>query len=216
MADKDIIREGVTSVEVYRSNDAAPENWSDAKFWLINELRRIQSGFFSVDEVLSTLDLSGGSGSGSTGSEQGPVGPQGPQGPEGPQGLTGPQGPAGADGDAGDLIADYKTALDFTWSSQKIAQELANVGVGGDSSITIGPTPPPAPSAGDLWFDNTYTLELYVWDGDTWVSTTGAGGSQVYVQDNTPTISTSPFLWIQTGLGTDGEDFTVWFNDPNH
>lgn len=126
MADKDIIREGVTSVEVYRSNDAAPENWSDAKFWLINELRRIQSGFFSVDEVLSTLDLSGGSGSGSTGSEQGPVGPQGPQGPAGPEGPTGPQGPAGADGDAGDLIKDYRTALDSTWSSQKIRTELNN------------------------------------------------------------------------------------------
>lgn len=219
MADKDIIREGVTSVEVYRSNDAAPENWSDAKFWLINELRRIQSGFFSVDEVLSTLDLSGGSESGSTGSVPGPVGPQGPQGPEGPQGPTGAQGPAGADGDAGDLIADYKTALDFTWSSQKIAQyvteQLSIFGTGGGSNVTIGETVPATAETGDLFFDNVNTFDLYVFDGTQWIST-DKDQKEIYVQRNIPLPGNplKPYLWVQTGMGDDGYGFSVWFNDP--
>lgn len=174
MADKNLLRENNTSIEVYRSSDAAPDNWEDAKFWLINELRRIQNGFYSVDEVLAEVDSNA-----SGGSESGPQGPQGPQGPKGADGAQGPQGPAGppSEGTHTSEIADYKIALDFTWSSQKIAEELANVGgVQGDSSISIGPTPPSGAEAGDLWFDNTYTLELYVWDGVAWISTTGTGG----------------------------------------
>ena len=124
MANKDIIRTGATTVEVYRSNDAAPENWADAKFWLINELRRIQTGFFSVDEVLSELDLNNG-GVGEKG-DPGPPGPPGDVGPEGAQGPAGPRGPAGKDGTAYDTIADYKTALDYTWSSDKISHEISS------------------------------------------------------------------------------------------
>lgn len=222
MADKDLLRENNPSIEVYRSLDAAPANWEDAKFWLTNELRRIQSGFYSVDEVVAQIqDGSGGSGSGSTGSTTGPVGPQGPVGPAGPQGDTGPQGatgPKGADGT--DIIADWKTAIDFTWSSAKIVEYVQQTtgAINVDTNIEVGPVPPANPQDGTLWFDNTYTLELYVWDADKWVSTTGAGGeTEVYVQPSVPNANiTRPYLWIETGLGTDGEGFSVWFNDPNH
>lgn len=199
MADKNLLRTNNSTIEAYRASDAAPDEWVDAKFWLVNELRRIQNGFFSVDDVIAQI----GDGTGEVGDtiiqnvtsniiQDGASLAEilnSPQfnaiinniettpGPEGPQGPEGAQGPAGQDGNAGDLIADYKTALDFTWSSEKIAEELAKVGVGGDNSITIGATPPVNPSTGDLWFDNTFTLELYVWDGSVWVSTTGAGGA---------------------------------------
>lgn len=176
MADKNLLRENNTAIEVYRSSDAAPDNWEDAKFWLINELRRIQNGFYSVDEVVAELDSgSGGSGSGS----QGPPGPQGPAGADGEQGPQGPAGPPSEDNQQHDHpseIADYKIALDFTWSSQKISEAIGNIGVQGDNSISIGDIAPPSPDAGDLWFDNTYTLELYVWDGEAWISTTGGTG----------------------------------------
>ena len=91
MADKDLLRTNNTAVEVYRSSDAAPDNWEDAKFWLINELRRIQNGFFSVDEIIAQLDTEVGDVS----KQEGPQGAQGPQGPAGPQGPQGPAGPPG-------------------------------------------------------------------------------------------------------------------------
>lgn len=140
MADKDLIRRGNTSIQVYRSLDAAPEDWDAARFWLINELRRIQTGFFSVDEVLARLDAGKDDGptDGTTSTTPGPVGPQGPAGPAGPEG---PQGPAGADGNAGDLIADYQTALHTTWSSQKIASEIASTSVGGIGEAPQDGTP---------------------------------------------------------------------------
>ena len=36
--------------------------------------------------------------------------------------------------------------------------------------------PPENPVAGTLWYDTGHTAELYVWDGNSWVSMTGAGG----------------------------------------
>ena len=175
MADKNLLRTNNSTIEAYRSSDAAPDNWEDAKFWLTNELRRIQNGFFSVDDVLSQIGTGDGDGSG--GSESGAQGPAGPQGPPGKDGEQGPQGPAGDSGehDHPSEIADWRIALDSTWSSYKIAQLLDNVGVGGDNSISIGPNPPASPDGGDLWFENEYTLELYVWDGTAWISTTGSG-----------------------------------------
>ena len=127
MADKNLLRENNPSIEVYRSNDAAPDNWEDAKFWLINELRRIQNGFYSVDEVIATLDTEVGA----VEQQEGPTGPQGPQGPAGPQGPQGPAGPPGPPGTSVEgrtepLIADHRVALDTTWSSQKIQSELDN------------------------------------------------------------------------------------------
>ena len=209
MADKNASRNGTTDIEVYRSLDAAPDNWDDARFWLINELRRIQTGFFSVDEVINNLSVDGDE------PVEGPPGPAGPQGPQGPEGPEGPQGPAGADGNAGDLIKDNITSLSKTWSSQKIRQELDLVGIGGDTNIAVGPTPP-SPVTGALWFDNTYTLELYVWDGAAWISTTGASnGNNVYVQSTTPSDS-GPYLWVQTSVGGESGKYTLWVNDPDH
>lgn len=221
MADKNIIRNGATTIEVYRSNDAAPANWDDAKFWLINELRRIQTGFFSVDEVLAQLQTSD-SGDGNISGSVGPQGPQGPQGPAGPPGQAGATGPAGKngtdgkDGDAGDLIADYKTAIDFTWSSDKIAKELAKLGTTGSSSIAIGGTVPTGARIGDLFFDNVTTFDLYVYDGANWINT-DKDHREVYVQRNIPSTNPlKPYLWLQTGMGDDGYGFTLWFNDPEY
>ena len=165
MADKKLIRDGTTSIEVYRSLDAAPENWDDARFWLINELRRIQSGFFSVDEVLSSLDID--SEQDSSAGEPGPAGPQGPQGDKGDPGEKGDPGVDGQDGSAGDIIKDGITSLSFAWSSQKILQEIsdatAGIGVGDPTWINYAvgfsalPTFLETVAAGDVW-EYTYSF----------------------------------------------------------
>jgi len=64
---------------------------------------------------------------GTTWIDVGPVrGPAGPAGPAGATGATGAAGPAGATGPAG-----------------------------GDYEITIGPTAPASPQAGDIWIDTS-------------------------------------------------------------
>ena len=42
---------------------------------------------------------------------------------------------------------------------------------GGGASVTVGSTPPVSPTSGSLWYDNTTTGELYVYSGNTWVTT---------------------------------------------
>ena len=217
MADKDLLRNNNPSIEVYRSLDAAPDNWDDAKFWLINELRRIQSGFYSVDEVVAQIQNgSGGSESGSTGSTPGPVGPQGPEGPQGPQGDTGPQGPIGPAGDVGEVFKDYAISSSKGWTSQKIVDYVSNeiATFTGSSSISVGPNAPGGAQTGDLWYENVITNELYVFDEGVWKAV-HEDDKDVYVQRNIPqTYNQKPYLWVQTGLGEDGNDFTLWFNDP--
>ena len=217
MADKDLLRNNNPAIEVYRSLDAAPDNWDDAKFWLINELRRIQSGFYSVDEVVAQIQNgSGGSESGSTGSTPGPVGPQGPVGPAGPQGDTGPQGPIGPAGDVGQVFKDYAISSSKGWTSQRIVEYIANEiqNFSGSSSISVGGTAPTGAQTGDLWYENVITNELYVFDENVWKAV-HEDDKDVYVQRNIPqTFNQKPYLWVQTGLGEDGNDFTLWFNDP--
>ena len=221
MADKNTIRKGNTSIQVYRSLDAAPEDWDAARFWLINELRRIQTGFFSVDEVIAKLQTDGDDTPDQ--GPQGPAGPAGPQGAQGPQGDVGPQGPQGpkgADGDAGDLIHDNKTSRNYTWSSQKIRSELdyilSQIGSGGNNNITIGPLAPTTADLGDLYFDNETTFNLYIYDGQQWIST-DKDEREVYIQRNIPdTNPLKPYLWVQTGMGDDGYGFTLWFNDGEY
>lgn len=52
---KDIVREGTTTIEVYRANQAAPLDWEALRFWTLQELVKIQSSFTSTDEVIRAL-----------------------------------------------------------------------------------------------------------------------------------------------------------------
>ena len=40
-----------------------------------------------------------------------------------------------------------------------------------------------------------------------------AGEQSVYVQPTQPTGLTRDYLWVQTGLGPTGTDWTLWFED---
>lgn len=52
---------------------------------------------------------------------------------------------------------------------------------------------------------------------DDFSGSIGSGGSstpQVYVQPTAPTVPAgTPYIWVQTGLGADGTDHTIWIGD---
>lgn len=50
--------------------------------------------------------------------------------------------------------------------------------------------------------------------GNTISATGGGGGTQnLFVQNASPVSPPSTYLWVQTGLGTSGNDFTFWIED---
>ena len=112
MADKDLIRDNSTSIELYRLKDAAPEDAEQFRYWITAELRRIQGMGISIDSVLADLETSAG--------PEGPKGPRGTPGENGRDGIDGADGADGADATAADLIDDNRTLFGKTWSSQKI------------------------------------------------------------------------------------------------
>src|SRR5215475_8609528 len=83
-------------------------------------------------------------------------GAPGPQGPPGPTGPAGPGVPAG--GTTGQVLektssTDYATAW-VTFSG------------GGGASVHVGPTAPPSPAVGDLWWRNDPDGSLFVYYQD--------------------------------------------------
>ena len=59
-------------------------------------------------------------------------------------------------------------------------------------------TPPASPSMGDEWFDIGTTGELYVWDGDQWVSASGASDNKLEKELTTDQIATNPEFPVST------------------
>src|SRR5215475_2141744 len=86
----------------------------------------------------------------------GPPGPQGPAGPAGPAGAAGVGVPAA--GTAGQVLTKQSGAdYDTIWTT---------VAVSGGASVHVGPTAPPAPSVGDLWWRNDPDGALFVYYQD--------------------------------------------------
>ena len=143
----------------------------------------------------------------------GPVGPQGPQGERGPEGIQGIRGPAGErgsdglqgpvgnpgeDGEDGRGIESIEATLDgdlevtYTDGTTEIVETSSIFGATGAQG-------------------NSVVYQQNAGSG------TAKTGKDVYVGPSEPTDTvTDQFIWIQTGLGDDGECFTVWFNDPDH
>jgi len=85
----------------------------------------------------------------------GAPGPQGPAGPAGPAGAAGVGVPAG--GTTGQVL-EKKTATDYdtVWATA----------AAGGASVTVGPTAPPAPAQGNLWWRNDPDGALFVYYND--------------------------------------------------
>jgi hypothetical protein len=134
----------------------------------------------------------------------GPRGPEGRQGPMGPMGPEGPQGPAGADG------ADGEDGVGVESVSMAADGDLIFTLTDGTEEIVEFPTGLLGGSQGG--------------SGGTYIVGQGSGGTDsvgnptdkdVFVSPTAPIAGTDQYLWIQTGLGADGDCFSVWFNDPN-
>lgn len=116
---------------------------------------------------------------------QGPIGLPGPQGEPGPTGATGsigPQGPQGIPGATGPKGDIGNTGPAGPQGLQGIKGDTGNIGPQGPQ----GPQGEPG--------------------------TSGSGSSNTFVQNTAPTPTGSPYLWIQTGVGS-GTDFTFWIED---
>src|SRR5215469_1951509 len=80
-------------------------------------------------------------------------GAQGPPGPAGPAGVGVPAG-----GSAGQVLEKASgTDYDTIWST---------VAVSGGASVHVGPTAPPTPAVGDLWWRNDPDGSLFVYYSD--------------------------------------------------
>lgn len=178
MAEKNALRGNNPTIAAYKAGDAAPEEYDDFRFFINEELRRIQVAFTSVEQFLADEIIAGDD---TTEAEAGPPGPPGPQGspgnvgPQGERGPAGPRGPAGED--VGAPINDNVVTRSRVWSSARIVEYVEENGGGsGGTSVVVGGNPPTSAEQGDLWFDDTYTSELYIRYNGLWVSVTGGPG----------------------------------------
>jgi hypothetical protein len=127
---------------------------------------------------------------------------------------------AGGTGLSSFVAGNYLRALDSatleTITPLAVRTDLAAI------SFTFNETAPASPLVGDEWVKPS-TGKKYKWisDGNSsqWVeleSTISVGGSGLevptYIQDTQPVLD-GKFLWIQTGVGDDGNDVMFWFHD---
>lgn len=75
-------------------------------------------------------------------------------------------------------------------------------------------TSPISLSCGDLLFLEASMSGWVVTNSFNAAAVPGGGLQQVYVQPNNPGLASGvPALWVQTGLGVDGQGLTFWVND---
>ena len=103
-------------------------------------------------------------------------------------------------------------------------------GGGGSASIISSNSAPSTPANNDLWWDNSQgSMFVRYGDGDSaqWVESLGSGviyttavnaasvnSSPMYIQTTQPSSSPGDkYMWVQTGLGDDLADFTIWIED---
>lgn len=89
------------------------------------------------------------------------------------------------------------------------------VGTGG-LKLPSGPTSSRGSSIAGLIRFNEDTTGVEYFSGSSWI-TLGSGGSgsqQVFVQTTQPSVPPgTQYIWVQTGLGLDGQGLTFWVDD---
>ena len=82
-----------------------------------------------------------------------------------------------------DAIAEGKDWLEV------LAEVIADEGGGGGAGVDLAGSPPPSPTAGDLWVNDTSGVMFY-YTGDEWVeiTATSSGGLSDIVEDLTPQL----------------------------
>jgi len=75
--------------------------------------------------------------------------------------------------------------LQFTKGDASVFNVVIPGTGGGGASVDVGDLPPASPSTGSIWLDDSVTGELFVYDGDNWVSVSGISGDDVSLGSNT-------------------------------
>ena len=135
------------------------------------------------------------------------------KGAKGADGLNGRDGKDGKDGPQGLSGKDGKDGAGFSWKGNWRESEAYSSGdvvnYLGSSYIAV------APSKGD--YPNRINNN---WDLMSAAGAAGARGPQgevvsvgvpTFIQDTQPDYDGS-YVWVQTGLGADGTDYTVYYN----
>lgn len=130
--------------------------------------------------------------------DKGDTGPRGLEGPEGARGAEGPRGPEGARGAKGDDGVDGEDGVSVVDASIDFDNHLVLTLSDGDT-LDAGPIEVPEPSE-----EASGQVSVGV----------QASRQQVFVGSSQPNDLSREFMWFQTGLGSTGDDFTLWFNDP--
>lgn len=141
----------------------------------------------------------------------GPVGPQGPQGERGPdgiQGLRGPAGERGSDGLQGPQGAPGQDGEDGR------GIDRIDTTIDGDLEVWYTDGTNEVVEISSIFGGNTHGATNVVYQNNP-AGGNAATSKDVFVSETAPTATvTDQYIWIQTGLGDDGECFSVWFNDP--
>jgi hypothetical protein len=109
----------------------------------------------------------------------GPTGAQGIQGPTGAQGVQGIQGvtgPTGAQGIQGATGAQGIQGVTGPTGAQGIQGATGSTGPTGSFILHEGPTGPPNPSTGYLWYD-TASGRTFIYYDNAWVEVIGEAGA---------------------------------------
>lgn len=128
---------------------------------------------------------------------QGPAGPQGEPGPRGQKGERGERGPQGPQGEIGPMPKFERKGLMIRFESAP--------GVWGEWIVI------PTGGGGGGGRDDKLTdrqKELVDLADEK-----KAGAVPVYIQDTQPDFNGGKGLWLQTGIGAGGADWTLWFED---
>ncbi len=179
---------------------------------LVRLLRRVQR-FAQLEEL---LDRAEGGGLGPD--REGPQGPAGPRGPQGPPGDLGPEGPPGPPGPRGEQ--GIRVRGDWSPFDEYLAGDVVAHGGGAFVAVeaSIGDPPPspawlllagrgspgppgPAGARGPSGFRG---------------APGPAGPETLFIGPDAPETDEPTYLWVQTGLGDEGDDFTIWIEDGSN
>lgn len=137
--------------------------------------------------------------------QPGADGQPGPRGPKGEKGEKGDKGDPGEKGDDGVGIEDIKShGADMLIKTSDGKERRFRLAGGKGGGTPFGGNP---------------GVSSQISSNANNMATTGTDGGllvrkNIYVQANAPTFDAGQVgLWIQTGMGPNGTDWTVWFED---
>lgn len=180
------IDETFVSVSVSNSSDvvdAVVVNQVSTEATIVENVYTVAVLESSVTVDVATAGLQGAQGI------AGPTGPAGATGPQGATGATGAQGPQGIQGPTGATGATGPTGPSGVVS---VSSPITNSGTSTAAVLGL-----------DRVAEDAYNDARFVKQAN----------QQIFVSASAPASPPSSYLWVQTGLGSTGNDFTMWIGN---